>query len=102
MERLRTQYNNAKNKLKNAPQEILKARKAYYLEDPSKGTNYMLNDMEKEYKKEGTKKVNDWNESLINPLIDKIKSKISYLTSQEYYKKNVKNLYDFKSSSLVI
>ena len=100
VERLRTQYNNAKNKLKNAPQEIIKAREAYYLEDPSKGANYYAQYMEKEIKEKGEKKVKDWNESLINPLVDKIKSKISYLTSQEYYKKNVKNLYDFKSSSL--
>ena len=34
--RLRVQYNNAKNKLSNAPAEIEATRKAYYLEDLKK------------------------------------------------------------------
>ena len=41
MERLRTQYNNAKNKLNNAPAEIKATRKAYFIEDPSKGAQLL-------------------------------------------------------------
>ena len=68
IDRLRTQYNNAKNRLNNAPAEIEATRKAYFIEDHI-GTQYYTQYMENEYKKEAEKEVNDWNETLINPLI---------------------------------
>ena len=50
VDRLRTQYKNAENKLQNAPAEIKATRQAYYLEDPAKGSEYYNQYMEKKYK----------------------------------------------------
>ena len=98
--RLRVQYNNAKNKLSNAPAEIEATRKAYYLEDPKKGAAYYTQYMESKYKKDAQEEVNDWNKELINPLISQINDKISYYTSQKYYQNNVKELYDYHQDNL--
>lgn len=100
VDRLRTQHKNAENKLVNAPSEIHATRKAYYLEDPSKGSDYYSQYMEKKYKSEAQKEVSDWNNTLINPLIKQINAKITYYTSQEYYRNNVKDLYDYHDSTL--
>lgn len=96
--RLRTQYNNAKNRLNNAPAEIESTRKAYFIED--KGSDYYNQYMETEYKGEAQKKVNDWNSSLVDPLVKQINNKISYYTSQKYYQNNVKDLYDYHQDNL--
>ena len=56
--------------------------------------------MESEYKKEATKEVNDWNKTLINPLIDKMNNKVVYYTSQSYYENNVKDLYNYQEDML--
>ena len=50
VDRLRTQYKNAENKLQNAPAEIKATRQAYYLEDPAKGSEYYNQYMEKNIK----------------------------------------------------
>ena len=98
--RLRVQYNNAKNKLANAPAEIEATRKAYYLEDPKKGSAYYTQYMENKYKQDAQKEVNDWNNTLINPLVKQINDKITYYTSQKYYQNNVKDLYDNHKNNL--
>ena len=96
--RLRAQYNNAKNRLNNAPAEIEATRKAYFIED--KGSDYYNQYMETKYKGEAQKKVNDWNSSLVDPLVKQINNKISYYTSQKYYQNNVKDLYDYHQDNL--
>jgi hypothetical protein len=96
--RLRTQYNNAKNRLNNAPAEIEATRKAYFEED--KGTQYYNQYMETEYKKEAQKEVNDWNTTLINPLVKQIKDKIGYYRSQNHYQNNIKDYYNYKNEML--
>ncbi len=98
IDRLRTQYNNAKNRLNNAPAEIEATRKAYFIED--KGTQYYTQYMETEYKKEAQKEVNDWNKTLINPLIKQIKDKLSYYRSQNYYQNNIRDYYNYKNDML--
>ena len=100
VDRLRTQYKNAENKLKNAPAEIKATRQAYYLEDPTKGSEYYNQYTEKKYKDEAKSEVTNWNNTLINPLYNQIKSKITYYKSQEYYKNNVKDLYNYHSTTL--
>ena len=96
--RLRDQYNNAKNKLNNAPAEIEATRKAYLME--SKGSQYYTQYMESEYKKEAQKQVDDWNNSLIKPLIKQINDKLSYYKSQNYYQNNIKDYYDYQNEML--
>ena len=98
IDRLRTDFNNARNRLQNAPAEIEQTKKAYYIE--WKGADYYNNEMESEYKKEATKEVNDWNKTLINPLIDKMNNKVVYYTSQSYYENNVKDLYNYQEDML--
>ncbi len=98
IDRLRTDFNNARNRLQNAPAEIEETKKAYYIE--WKGADYYNNEMESEYKKEATKEVNDWNKTLINPLIDKMNNKVVYYTSQSYYQNNVKDLYNYQEDML--
>ena len=98
IDRLRTQYNNAKNRLNNAPAEIEATRKAYFIED--KGTQYYTQYMETEYKKEAQKEVSDWNRSLINPLVKQIKDKLSYYRSQNYYQNNIRDYYNYKNDML--
>lgn len=98
IDRLRTDFNNARNRLQNAPAEIEQTKKAYYIE--WKGADYYNNEMESEYKKEATKEVNDWNKTLINPLIDKMNNKVVYYTSQSYYQNNVKDLYNYQEDML--
>ena len=98
IDRLRTDFNNARNRLQNAPAEIEQTKKAYYTE--WKGADYYNNEMESEYKKEATKEVNDWNKTLINPLIDKMNNKVVYYTSQSYYQNNVKDLYNYQEDML--
>lgn len=98
IDRLRTQYNNAKNRLNNAPAEIEATRKAYFIED--KGTQYYTQYMENEYKKEAQKEVDDWNKTLIKPLLKQIKDKLSYYRSQNYYQNNIKDYYDYQNEML--
>lgn len=98
IDRLRTDFNNARNRLQNAPAEIEQTKKAYYTE--WKGTDYYNNEMESEYKKEARKEVDDWNKTLINPLIDKMNNKVVYYTSQSYYQNNVKDLYNYQEDML--
>ena len=98
IDRLRTDFNNSRNRLQNAPAEIEQTKKAYYIE--WKGADYYNNEMESEYKKEATKEVNDWNKTLINPLIDKMNNKVVYYTSQSYYENNVKDLYNYQEDML--
>ena len=98
IDRLRTDFNNARNKLQNAPAEIEQTKKAYYTE--WKGADYYNNEMESEYKKEAQKEVDDWNNTLINPLIDKMNNKVVYFTSQSYYQNNVKDLYNYQEDML--
>ena len=98
IDRLRTQYNNARNKKQNAPAEIEATRKAYFVED--KGTQYYNQYMENEYKKEAQKEVADWNNTIINPLVKQINEKLGYYTSQKYYQNNVKDLYDYHKDTL--
>ena len=98
IDRLRTDFNNARNKLQNAPAEIEQTKKAYYTE--WKGADYYNNEMESEYKKEAQKEVDDWNNTLINPLIDKMNNKVVYFTSQSYYQNNVKDLYNNQEDML--
>lgn len=98
IDRLRTDFNNARNRLQNAPAEIEETKKAYYTE--WKGADYYNNEMESEYKKEAQKEVDDWNKTLINPLIDKMNNKVVYYTSQSYYQNNVKDLYNYQEDML--
>ena len=98
IDRLRTDFNNARNRLQNAPAEIEQTKKAYYIE--WKGADYYNNEMESEYKKEAQKEVDDWNNTLINPLIDKMNNKVVYFTSQSYYQNNVKDLYNYQEDML--
>tara|TARA_B100001057_G_scaffold457727_1_gene506293 strand:- start:763 stop:1530 length:768 start_codon:yes stop_codon:yes gene_type:complete len=98
IDRLRTDFNNARNRLQNAPAEIEETKKAYYTE--WKGADYYNNEMESEYKKEAQKEVDDWNKTLINPLIDKMNNKVVYYTSQSYYQNNVKDLYNSQEDML--
>ena len=98
IDRLRTDFNNARNRLQNAPAEIEQTKKAYYTE--WKGADYYNNEMESEYKKEAQKEVHDWNNTLINPLIDKMNNKVVYFTSQSYYQNNVKDLYNYQEDML--
>ena len=98
IDRLRTDFNNARNRLQNAPAEIEQTKKAYYIE--WKGADYYNNEMESEYKKEAQKEVDDWNNTLINPLIDKMNNKVVYYTSQSYYENNVKDLYNYQEDML--
>ena len=98
IDRLRTDFNNARNRLQNAPAEIEQTKKAYYTE--WKGADYYNNEMESEYKKEAQKEVDDWNNTLINPLIDKMNNKVVYYTSQSYYENNVKDLYNYQEDML--
>ena len=98
IDRLRTDFNNARNRLQNAPGEIEETKKAYYTE--WKGADYYNNEMESEYKKEAQKEVDDWNKTLINPLIDKMNNKVVYYTSQSYYQNNVKDLYNSQEDML--
>ena len=69
VDRLRVQYNDARNRKANAPAEIEATRKAYFIED--KGAQYYTQYMENEYKKEAQKEISDWNNTLIKPLISK-------------------------------
>ena len=62
IDRLRTDFNNARNRLQNAPAEIEQTKKAYYIE--WKGADYYNNEMESEYKKEATKAVSYTNLTL--------------------------------------
>ena len=96
--RLRDQYNNAKNRLNNAPAEIEATRKAYLME--SKGSQYYTQYMESEYKKEAQKQVDDWNDGLIKPLIRQINDKLSYYKSQNYYQNNIKDYYNYQNEML--
>ena len=96
--RLRDQYNNAKNRLNNAPAEIEATRKAYLME--SKGSQYYTQYMESEYKKEAQKQVDDWNDGLIKPLIRQINDKLSYYRSQNYYQNNIKDYYNYQNEML--
>ena len=96
--RLRDQYNNAKNRLNNAPAEIEATRKAYLME--SKGSQYYTQYMESEYKKEAQKQVDDWNNGLIKPLIRQINDKLSYYKSQNYYQNNIKDYYNYQNEML--
>lgn len=98
VDRLRIQYNAARNRKANAPAEIEAARKAYFIED--KGSQYYTQYMETEYKKEAQKEVNDWNNTLIKPLIAKMKDKANYYTSQSLYQNNVKDLYNYHEEQL--
>tara|TARA_B100000963_G_scaffold278699_1_gene247112 strand:+ start:4614 stop:5384 length:771 start_codon:yes stop_codon:yes gene_type:complete len=98
IDRLRLQYNNARNRKQNAPAEVEATRKAYFVED--KGTQYYNQYMENEYKKEAQKEVADWNKTIINPLVNQINEKLSYYTSQKYYQNNVKDLYDYHKNTL--
>ena len=96
--RLRDQYNNAKNRLNNAPAEIEATRKAYLME--SKGSQYYTQYMESEYKKEAQKQVDDWNDGLIKPLIKQMNDKLSYYRSQNYYQNNIKDYYNYQNEML--
>ena len=98
IDRLRTQYNAARNRKQNAPAEVESTRKAYFIED--KGSLYYTQFMENEYKKEAEKEVSDWNKTLINPLLDKMNDKVGYYTSQSYYQDNVKDLYKYHENQL--
>ena len=97
IDRLRTQYNAARNRKANAP-EIEATRKAYFIED--KGSQYYTQYMENEYKKEAQKEVADWNNTLIKPLVSKMKDRANYYTSQSLYQNNVRDLYNYHEEQL--
>ena len=100
VDRLRTQFNNAQNTYNHGPNQIKELRKSYYLEDPTKGSQYYNNYIETEYKTKAQKEVDDWNKTLINPLVNGIKTKINYYKTQEYYSNNVNDLYDYHSTNI--
>jgi hypothetical protein len=56
--------------------------------------------MENEYKKEAQKEVADWNNTLIKPLVSKMKDRANYYTSQSLYQNNVRDLYNYHSEQL--
>jgi hypothetical protein len=101
IEKLRNEMINAKNKVKNSPDELNKAERSYYLE--SKGSLYYSNIQRDKFKNEAQKQVNSWNRELINNILDNITTSIHYYNSQSNYSKNVNdvyNNYDNKLSSL--
>ena len=98
--RLKTQLNNATNTYNNGPNQIKELTKSYYLEDPTKGAQYYNNYIETEFKAKAQTEVDDWNITLINPLVNTINNKINYYKTQEYYSNNVNDLYDYHTTNI--
>ena len=80
IQKLRNEMINAKNKVKNSPDELNRAERAYYLE--SQGSLYYSNIQRDKFKKEAQKQVDSWNRELINNTLDNITNSIHYYNSQ--------------------
>ena len=102
IEKLRDEMINAKNKVKNSPNELDRAERSYYLE--SQGSLYYSNFQRDKFKKEAQKQVDSWNRELINNTLDNITNSIHYYNSQDNYSKNVDDVYknyDTKKEAMI-
>ena len=98
IQKLRNEMINAKNKVKNSPDELNRAERSYYLE--SQGSLYYSNIQRDKFKKEAQKQVDSWNRELINNTLDNITNSIHYYNSQGNYSKNVDDVYKNYDSKL--
>ena len=95
---LYTAYKNAQNRVNNSPDELKLAEKAYWTakNGPS---YYQTNIQEVQFKKEANEKIRGW-DSVVQPILTRLKDQIDYYKSQYVYKNNVGSVYDSYSDKL--
>ena len=89
LDKLKTEYINAQNRLSNAKPEFDNAEKHWLSE--KYGDVYYNNVLENRAKTEATNNVNNWN-SLVNKIFDDLETKINYISSQNTYRDNIQRV----------
>lgn len=91
LEKLKTDFFNAQNRVQNSKPEFDNAEKHYLSE--KYGDTYYNNVLENRAKMEAWKHVFEWNK-YINPIIVDLETKANYSESQEVYRKNINYVKD--------
>jgi len=97
-EKKRSEYINAQNNIKNAPDRLKQAEKDWFIYD--KGERYYTEYKEKQYKQEAKTIMDSYLKNHIKPIIDKVDNQLQYYRTQTIYKNNVDSVYDSYNDNL--